>query len=83
MPDVIKIIEEGDDLVINDSLSIPKVDIIIAKREGFCTFTLPKRYYNSRTHRLNDTIEIYFNILQDPLATDNDDLFDELVKLKK
>ena len=83
MPEVIKIEEEGADLVINDSLSIPKADIIISKRDGFCTFTLPKRYYDSRTHRLNDTIEIFYNIIQDPSCTDNDNLFEELIKLKK
>ena len=78
-----KIVEEGGDLVINDSIMVPKSRIIIAKRDGFCTFTLPKRYYQEAESKFDDAVEIYFNILEDPLTTNNDDLFIELVKLKK
>ena len=80
---IIKIEEEGNDLVINDQFSIPKAAIIIAKRDGFCTLTLPRRYYKETSKSLDDTLEVYWNVLQDPSTTDNDDLFNELVKMKR
>ena len=80
---IIKIEEEGNDLVINDSVSVPKSQIIISKREDFCTFTFPKRYYSQDTKHMEDSFEIRWDVIQEPTATSNEDLFKELIKLKK
>lgn len=79
---VLTVEKSGRDIVINDSISIPKDDLIIMKRDGFCTITLPKAYYSETLKSLIDFIKIDPTIVQTPAVTDNDDLFDKLQKLK-
>jgi len=84
MPTLITSIEkEGRDLVINDAISIPKDSVIIAKRDGFCTLTLPKRYYIKEVDALVGFLRVSFETCEKPQADDNDELFNKLTRLKK
>lgn len=80
---VITVIDErGRDLIINDSISVPKDDVVIIKHETFCQLSFNKQYYSPEEDRLTDYLEVYWQTCTDPLTTSNEELFAELHKLK-
>lgn len=76
--------KSGGDLLINNVLSIPKDSIFITKRsEGFCTLTLPKKYYSDTEGFHIDSLEVHWqNVTKPTGVSDNDSLFTKLVQLK-
>ena len=82
MPVITVIDEQGRDLIINNTISVPKDKVTIIKHSDFCELRFDKLYYSAADKRLTDYLEVYWNTCTDPATTSNDELFEELHKLK-
>ena len=80
---VITVIDErGRDLIINNTISVPKDKVTIIKHNDFCELRFDKHYYSQVDDKLLNFLEVYYQTCTDPATTSNDELFQELHKLK-
>ena len=75
---------DGEDIVFNDSFSVPKDKITINKREeDFVTVHFDQQYYSDVSKRNQNFLDIHWQDVTDPANVDsNDELFEKLVNMK-
>lgn len=82
MPLIFKVDERGKDLIINDVVSIPKDKVTIIKHTDFVQLQFDQKFFDTSTGRVIDYAEVRYQTCTDPSTANNDELFDELYKLK-